>query len=374
MSETNHRLLKRQLKRYLGAAEPDALPKEVQEFIAAVNEAYVQSDADRAMLEHSLELTSQELLQANAEMQATYRRLIESSADGIFAFDRQRNFTVWNPVMERVTGLTALKTLGKNALDVFQNLRETGEDKFFDDALAGNAALVEEAQFIARPAGERKYFEGAFSPLAGESGEIIGGLATIRDVTERRLAAETLKRQFEEISLLNRQYLIEAWEEYSRAHAGLVGLQLESGEVRPAPGLPASEPLGLSAPTLAADGKSLFVPITLRDQTIGEFALSAPEEKERWTGEDLSLAQTIVSHVALAIENARLLEQTQNSLADARRLARRERVIADVTDKITRGGSVKHILQITAEELRRVTGSSGAVVHLTAPPPETETP
>ena len=49
--EQMHSLLKRQIKRHLGS--PDSLPQVWQPFIAAVNDAYVQSDTDRAILERS---------------------------------------------------------------------------------------------------------------------------------------------------------------------------------------------------------------------------------------------------------------------------------------------------------------------------------
>jgi len=62
-----HRLLQRQLKRYLGDLEH--LPQEWLNFIQAVDEAYCQFDGDRVMLERSLELSSQELLQANTQLQ-----------------------------------------------------------------------------------------------------------------------------------------------------------------------------------------------------------------------------------------------------------------------------------------------------------------
>src|SRR5437899_12982701 len=90
--EQMHSLLKRQIKRHLGS--PDSLPQVWQPFIAAVNDAYVQSDTDRAMLERSLDLSSQELLAANSKLRAVYERLIDSSPDGIFAFDRECRYTV----------------------------------------------------------------------------------------------------------------------------------------------------------------------------------------------------------------------------------------------------------------------------------------
>jgi two-component system, NtrC family, sensor histidine kinase KinB len=70
-----HSLLKRQLKRHI--PDPDALPPT---FLEAVNQAYRQFDADRAMLERSLELTSQELLQSNVEIRRAYDELQREAA------------------------------------------------------------------------------------------------------------------------------------------------------------------------------------------------------------------------------------------------------------------------------------------------------
>ncbi len=71
--EQMHSLLNRQLKRYYG--REGAIAKERQGFIEAVNNAYCQSDTDRSMLERSLELSSQELLQANSELRAIFQAL-----------------------------------------------------------------------------------------------------------------------------------------------------------------------------------------------------------------------------------------------------------------------------------------------------------
>jgi two-component system, NtrC family, sensor kinase len=58
-----HRLLERQIKRFLGA--PATLPPELAAFIAAVDEAYNSADADRLLIERSLDLMSKELTEAN---------------------------------------------------------------------------------------------------------------------------------------------------------------------------------------------------------------------------------------------------------------------------------------------------------------------
>jgi signal transduction histidine kinase len=59
-----HRLLERQIRRFLGEQAP--LTPELAAFAAAVDEAYNSADADRLLIERSLDLMSKELTEANA--------------------------------------------------------------------------------------------------------------------------------------------------------------------------------------------------------------------------------------------------------------------------------------------------------------------
>ena len=65
MDET-HPLLARQVRRHIG----EEVPPELIGFVKAVDQAYRSSESDRAMLERALDLSSAELLQANAQMRA----------------------------------------------------------------------------------------------------------------------------------------------------------------------------------------------------------------------------------------------------------------------------------------------------------------
>ena len=101
-----HSLLKRQLRRLADEGQP--LIQEQRDFLEAINKAYWQFDADRRMLEHSLELTSQELLERNTELsrvnaelerrvaartaelsesEARFRALFDLSPDAILVID-----------------------------------------------------------------------------------------------------------------------------------------------------------------------------------------------------------------------------------------------------------------------------------------------
>jgi len=59
-----HRLLQRQIRRFL--RDESTLPPELEAFLASVDNAYITAEADRLLIERSLELMSKELTEANA--------------------------------------------------------------------------------------------------------------------------------------------------------------------------------------------------------------------------------------------------------------------------------------------------------------------
>jgi len=68
-----HSLLRRQLKKCFG--EPYAVPQEWRAFLDLVDSAYRESDVDRGMLERSLDLSSQELLDSKARLHAVFNQV-----------------------------------------------------------------------------------------------------------------------------------------------------------------------------------------------------------------------------------------------------------------------------------------------------------
>jgi signal transduction histidine kinase len=62
-----HKLLERQLRKHLGAALPEGT--QFSAFLAAIDAAYSENDADRLLLERSIELASGELLAQNARLE-----------------------------------------------------------------------------------------------------------------------------------------------------------------------------------------------------------------------------------------------------------------------------------------------------------------
>jgi PAS domain S-box-containing protein len=111
------------------------------------------------------------------------------------AFDRSFNVTYWNPAMERILGERKTKVLGKNAFQMMPQLKELGEDRYFRDALAGTTSISRNRAYTHGDKARQVYFDGYYSPLTEDSGEILGGIGILRDVTERR---ETQLRQAQE--------------------------------------------------------------------------------------------------------------------------------------------------------------------------------
>ena len=64
-----HKLLARQLLRCIGRSSLDDVSAEWRALVEAVSAAYEQADADRRLLERSVELTSQEFLERYHQLQ-----------------------------------------------------------------------------------------------------------------------------------------------------------------------------------------------------------------------------------------------------------------------------------------------------------------
>jgi PAS domain S-box-containing protein len=128
-----------------------------------------------------------------AELVEFSRQLTQSSIDGIFAFDQNCHYLSWNPAMEKLTGMKRVDVIGKCAFDIFPYLKETGEDQYFYAALRGEDTISIDRFYSIAQTGRKGYFEGRYSPLMSESGEIVGGLCIVHDLTERKRTEDALR-------------------------------------------------------------------------------------------------------------------------------------------------------------------------------------
>jgi GAF domain-containing protein/HAMP domain-containing protein len=98
----------------------------------------------------------------------------------------------------------------------------------------------------------------------------------------------------------------------------------------------------------------ILIPLILRDQKIGEISMSGETD---WTSEERSIVEAVAAQAALALENARLVEDSQASAA-------RDHVLADITAKIWSATTIDAILQTAIKELGRALESDDALIEL----------
>ncbi len=179
--ERLHSLLVRQLKRHLGGV--DGWPSEMTSFIRAVNDAYYQADADRVMIERSLDLSSRELLQATAEMRAA----VQALPDVVYILDREGTVLdckaspiahllcpAHQRVGERIQDVPDHLT-GKKYARAIAEVLQSGEPRSFEYSMsAGGVCGCYEARVV---------------PM--DEGRL---LVLVRNVTERRQAEEEMRR------------------------------------------------------------------------------------------------------------------------------------------------------------------------------------
>ena len=120
------------------------------------------------------------------------RALIESSPDGVFAFDCERRYVVWNRRIAEITGIEPEAMLGRMPHETPLRLEA-------DAIAAGAAALRGETvelrdERLALPTVGERHFDVIYAPLLDAEGRIAGALGHARDVTTRNALEQQLRQ------------------------------------------------------------------------------------------------------------------------------------------------------------------------------------
>ena len=81
------------------------------------------------------------------------------------------------------------------------------------------------------------------------------------------------------------------------------------------------------------------------------------ETTEEFSEEEISLIQAIADRLAMALESARLLEDSQRTTA-------KEQVVGEIATKIGASINMRNVLQTAVEELGRAIPGSEVVIQL----------
>lgn len=120
------------------------------------------------------------------------RQIIENSRDGIVVYGKDLKYRLWNPMMEKLTGLPAEDVIGRHPLDLFPFLEESGVMERLRRSLEGDEIIKVEFPYEISQTGARGWVADESAPLLDENNEIIGVIATVRDITERKMMEDSL--------------------------------------------------------------------------------------------------------------------------------------------------------------------------------------
>lgn len=190
--------------------------------------------------------------------------------------------------------------------------------------------------------------------------QIAIALENARLLAASQTAVETIRRASGELSL-------EGWRQLIRAQTMPGVRSVESG-VSVVPDLgtedawPAEAQRALHTGQMVqaaspGDPAPLAVPVQVRGNVIGVIDTFKPAGSQ-WTPEELTLAETLAEQLGIALESARLYQDTQ-------RRAARERTIGEVTSRMRESLDMETVLKTAADEVRRAFGLEDLMISLT---------
>lgn len=211
-----HPLLERQLRHHLG--DVSGTPAALQPLLEAIEAAYRSADEDRALLERSLDLTSQELLQRNADLnreiqqlaatkealaasEHRYRLIVETASEGIWEIADDHTTTFANETMAQMLGYAAEEMKGRSFFDFLHEASRNEATQFLDRQRRG---LREQHDFrFRRRDGADLWAIVSGAPVTDEWGRYRGALAMITDITERKRDEDRVRDAYKKLKELD---------------------------------------------------------------------------------------------------------------------------------------------------------------------------
>lgn len=240
---------------------------------------------------------------------------------------------------------------------------------------ADEALLPETRSHIALPLRSRGRVIGALDVQSAQanafSDEDIAALQTMADqiatAIDNAQLFMALRERLEEMEADQRRQARGRWADFALQDVAPTYERAQPG----IPSLDEALPLGVDEAMLVQDtvvrsderGDSrqaaLMTPIRLRDQVIGTLGLQEMSGRQ-WTSDEIALIEAVADQMALAIENARLIAETQ-------RRAEREQALGQIGDLFNRSLDVETLLQTAVRELGQLLEVEEVAVQLQAP-------
>lgn len=184
--------------------------------------------------------------------------------------------------------------------------------------------------------------------------QIAVAIENARLFTENQAALETARRAYGELSL-------KGWQALLQNRQAVMGyVSASEDHVVPVPASASPEfrrSLETGQVVMANDERTLYLPIKIRGLAIGAIRMEKSRASEKWTPDDVTMADTLAEQLGTALESARLF-------ADTRQRAEREFIISDIASKIGASIQIDTILRTSVEELGRALDGSEVSIQM----------
>jgi GAF domain-containing protein/HAMP domain-containing protein len=296
---------------------------------------------------------------------------------GIFLLDDRREYAVLQAASSEggQRMLARRHSLKIGEVGIVGNVAATGEprvalDVGADAVFFDNPDLPETRSEMGLPLIVREEIIGVLDVQSTEEAAFSGGDVAIMHTVADQIALaidnahllEESQTALKELENLYGQRVRETWQERIRQYAPAYHYD----RVKVTPSSEPSELIPPSSPELPEavhddNGHRLVSPVRLRGQVLGSIVLRRNPDQEPWSEDEIALVDEVSTQIALALENAQLLEETQ-------RHSERDRLIAGITARVRSSMHMETILQTAVQELGAALGTSRAVVKLTGIP------
>ena len=189
------------------------------------------------------------------------------------------------------------------------------------------------------------------------------------DVREQATVIEQQRQRIDNYETRYQQRSQDMWGQYlDRRGARTVGFDLEGNEIQPAQNSDSEVDRLLSDGAVYQDGIEVIqrqdhqvirVPIIMGQDVLGAMAFALPSRRIL-TQRQRNMLESIMQRLSLALENKRLLEQSQS-------LVEREQSAQKVGDTLLSASSIESVLRLAAEQFNEALGAIQTQVYLNDP-------
>jgi PAS domain S-box-containing protein/putative nucleotidyltransferase with HDIG domain len=153
--------------------------------------------ADRERL--SIFLERERLLKSLGESKERYRNLIETTSDWIWECDRNGQYTYSSPRVSDLLGYQPEEILNKTLMDIVSPQQEKTFYTTYKELLHAQKPIIGLENTCLGKSGQVVVLENNAVPIFDDEGIFLGYRGIARDVTERRIAMETIRKNRDDL-------------------------------------------------------------------------------------------------------------------------------------------------------------------------------